>query len=365
MDYLKKDLIEGRPNMYIRKDDPEFYKKFLRCQPNHKEALYEYAKELYGQGKFVDAIKKLEKAKSLGYYKADSLLKEWNGLSSNLSKIEKRSEHGLKRTFLWTFLITSVLCLLLLFLPLLINNYWVKENNYYYSENNHIVSAQAKTDPSELPSLIFLNGAERYKEKNGKYPTSEHDLLKRNGQLNTLSYIPKEHYIFSSSPLQISSAGKVFERNIPKDFTVELHFFQNVNKLALVRGSGEVLSIYPVASGKEKLPFNKSIITERVVNPNGGDGAFGTRGLVLEDNYAIHGTDNPFSIGSRSTKGCIRLFNDHIEELYPYIALGTPFSVKEGEPPAATFQEGLPMIALTQQQLASETQSNQKFHWNH
>ena len=59
------------------------------------------------------------------------------------------------------------------------------------------------------------------------------------------------------------------------------------------------------------------------MNPNGGEGALGTRGLVLQDHYAIHGTNNPSSIGSYTTLGCIRLLNENIETLYPYIPIGT------------------------------------------
>jgi hypothetical protein len=364
MDHLKKDLIEVRKNIYLSKDHPEFYQKLLRFQPNHKEALYEHAIELYEQGKIVDAVKRLEKAKSLGYYKADRLLKEWNG---TISYRRTAPQHGssLKRTILWILLITSMICLILLFLPFLINNYWLEENNYYYSKTNHIVAAQDKTNQSDLPTISFLNAVERYKERTGEYPASETELLKSEGSPNTISSIPKEHYIFNSSSLEASADGKMFKRGVPTEYTLELHFFPDVNQLSLVKGNREVLSTYPVASGKEELPFKESSVSERVVEPNGANGAFGTRGLVLEDNYAIHGTNNPFSIGSRMTKGCIRLFNDHIEELYPYVSLGTPFFVKDGEPAPATFQDGLPQMTLTLEQLASETQPDQTFHWNH
>jgi L,D-transpeptidase catalytic domain len=360
MDHLKKGLIEVRKNIYLSKDHPDFYEKFLKFQPNHKESLYEYAKELFEQGKVVDAVKRLEKAKALGHYKADRLLKEWNGTHSYKAP---NNESPWKRTLLWMALITCVLCLLLLFLPYFINNFWFEENNYYYSKTNHVVSAQDKTKDSDLPNLLFLNGVERYKEITGKYPSSESDLLLSKDQPNTLSSIPPEHYLFSGSPLEVSVEGKMFKGGVPADYTLELHFYPEVNQLALVRGNGEVLSTYPVASGKAPLLFTKSTISERVVEPNGGKKALGIRGLVLEDNYAIHGTDNPFSIGSRSTNGCIRLFNDHIEELYPYVSLGTPFYVKKGEPTSATFQEGLPSIPLTIQQLASETQPNRTFQW--
>ena len=48
---------------------------------------------------------------------------------------------------------------------------------------------------------------------------------------------------------------------------------------------------------RDPLPFKESKIEERVMNPNGGAGPLGTRGIVLQDHYAIHGTNNPSSIG--------------------------------------------------------------------
>ncbi|MGM0805011.1 MAG: L,D-transpeptidase [Bacillota bacterium] len=363
MDHLKKDLVEGRPHLFISKDDPEFYQKFLRCQPNHKEALYEHAKELYAQGKVVDAIKRLEKARSLGFHRADRLLKQWNGSVTAYRVSTDRKEGKNNRTALWILLVASIISLLLLLIPFLINNYWFEENNFYYSQDNHVVAAEKKTTKSELPTLLFLNAVKRFEERTGNYPNTESDLS--NGSLKFLSHLPKEHYIFGKSPFEASANGVLYKRGVPDEFTLEISFYPDVNKLAIVRGNGEVLSTYPVASGKEPLPFSKSKVSERVVEPNGGKDALGTRGLVLQDGYAIHGTDNPFSIGGRITKGCIRLFNDHIEEIYPYVALGTSFTVKKGEPAPATFTEGLPAIPLSPQQLASETQPNKTFRWNH
>ena len=45
--------------------------------------------------------------------------------------------------------------------------------------------------------------------------------------------------------------------------------------------------------------------------------------------YAIHGTNNPASIGGFVSHGCIRMYNSDIRELYHLVAIGTPVVVEQ------------------------------------
>jgi len=61
----------------------------------------------------------------------------------------------------------------------------------------------------------------------------------------------------------------------------------------------------------------------RVVPP-GPDNPMGKYRIRLSKGlYAIHGTNNPWSIGRRTTHGCIRLYPEDIEELYPLVDRST------------------------------------------
>ena len=54
----------------------------------------------------------------------------------------------------------------------------------------------------------------------------------------------------------------------------------------------------------------------------------GVRGLYLgETTYRIHGTDAPWTIGQDVSKGCIRMLNDHVIELYDRTPVGTKVTV--------------------------------------
>ncbi|MGE0024661.1 MAG: L,D-transpeptidase, partial [Hyphomicrobium sp.] len=50
----------------------------------------------------------------------------------------------------------------------------------------------------------------------------------------------------------------------------------------------------------------------------------GVRALYLgSSTYRIHGTDAPWTIGQNVSKGCIRMFNEDVLDLYPRVPVGT------------------------------------------
>lgn len=70
----------------------------------------------------------------------------------------------------------------------------------------------------------------------------------------------------------------------------------------------------------------------------GGDGnPLGARALYLGKTlYRIHGTNQPSTIGSFVSSGCIRLTNQDIEDLYSRVQVGTRVVVLPGGQPPAT-----------------------------
>ncbi len=54
----------------------------------------------------------------------------------------------------------------------------------------------------------------------------------------------------------------------------------------------------------------------------------GYRAMYLGSSlYRIHGTDAPWTIGTAVSKGCIRMYNEDVEELYKRISVGTKVTV--------------------------------------
>jgi hypothetical protein len=87
---------------------------------------------------------------------------------------------------------------------------------------------------------------------------------------------------------------------------------------------GKAIKSYPVAIGEPETP---SPIGEWIVIHNGGNwgNGFGVRWIGLDvpwGIYGIHGTNKPWTIGTRASHGCIRMFNKNVLELYDLVKLG-------------------------------------------
>jgi L,D-transpeptidase catalytic domain len=63
----------------------------------------------------------------------------------------------------------------------------------------------------------------------------------------------------------------------------------------------------------------------------------GARALYLGNTvYRIHGTNQPSTIGTFVSSGCIRLTNEDVMDLYSRVKVGTRVVVLPGRPPAST-----------------------------
>jgi len=103
------------------------------------------------------------------------------------------------------------------------------------------------------------------------------------------------------------------------------------HRLALVSGN-VILRNYEVGLGGDRTPEGVFYVSEKVRNPNGReDGEFGSRGMTLSNtDYAIHGTNDPDSIGKDESLGCVRMAKEDLEELYDMTPLGTRVTITSG-----------------------------------
>ena len=110
------------------------------------------------------------------------------------------------------------------------------------------------------------------------------------------------------------------------------------NKLAYYK-SGKLVKEFKVATGKSSTPTptGKSKIVNKIKNrpyyklgiPGGSSrNPLGDRWLGLQlrgtygTTYAIHGNNNPSSIGKNISAGCVRMYNDDVRWLYNQISVG-------------------------------------------
>jgi lipoprotein-anchoring transpeptidase ErfK/SrfK len=139
----------------------------------------------------------------------------------------------------------------------------------------------------------------------------------------------------NKSPLVGTNGILDKEWNQPLEVIVD----KATHRLAVVQGNIIVRS-YKVGLGGEETPEGSFYISEKVKNPNGSDsGIFGSRGMTLSNTlYAIHGTDEPDSIGKDESLGCVRMGKADVEELFDMVPLGTVVKIKNGTLPSKVQQ---------------------------
>jgi lipoprotein-anchoring transpeptidase ErfK/SrfK len=120
-------------------------------------------------------------------------------------------------------------------------------------------------------------------------------------------------------------------------------------RLYFVTKPGEALA-YPIAIPRQQdLWEGTMVVSDKKVNPSwtptpdmikenprlprwvpGGHpmNPLGVRAMYLGSSaYRIHGTDAPWTIGQPVSKGCIRMFNKDVIELYEKVPVGTKVTV--------------------------------------
>lgn len=98
-----------------------------------------------------------------------------------------------------------------------------------------------------------------------------------------------------------------------------------------VYSEGRPFKSYPVAVGKSSTPT--PVGNWKIINKGMWGGGFGTRWMGLNvpfGKYGIHGTNQPNSIGTAASHGCVRMLNQHVEELYRWVGYGTPVKIIAG-----------------------------------
>ena len=120
-------------------------------------------------------------------------------------------------------------------------------------------------------------------------------------------------------------------------------------RIYLITAPGQALS-YPIAIPREQSRWQGVMsITDKRINPSwtptpemrrenprlpswvpGGHPMhpLGVRALYLGSSmYRIHGTDAPWTIGQPVSKGCIRMYNDDVLDLFERVPVGTKVTV--------------------------------------
>jgi L,D-transpeptidase catalytic domain len=83
-------------------------------------------------------------------------------------------------------------------------------------------------------------------------------------------------------------------------------------------------TVLTATDGREIVVDGKLVVPPLGTSQRRYEGVLGTRRLNMGNGYALHGTNNPDSIGQAVSHGCVRLRNEDIEKLYAMVSVGTP-----------------------------------------
>ncbi len=170
--------------------------------------------------------------------------------------------------------------------------------------------------------------------KDTLYEVQPGDTLYRIAKrFNTTIELIKRSNTLSSDTIKAHSKLKVTNQR----FNIIVDKSQNT--LTLMSGD-EVIKIYIVSTGENNTtPIGTFQIINKIVNP-----VWYTQGAIVPSDspknilgsrwmgfsipgYGLHGTIEPESVGKQATKGCIRMLNQDVEELFTIIPTGTEVTI--------------------------------------
>ncbi len=101
---------------------------------------------------------------------------------------------------------------------------------------------------------------------------------------------------------------------------------------------GQLVKVYPVAHGRVNARTPSAIWRIDAKYYSDPRGVYGPRKMRLfrqtssgyvYTRYLIHGTNQPWVIGTQASAGCIRMYNADVLELWPQVPLGTMVQTRD------------------------------------
>lgn len=158
-------------------------------------------------------------------------------------------------------------------------------------------------------------------------------LYKISKRFNTTVELIKRSNALTSDTIKANSKLKIINQR----FNIIIDKSQNT--LTLMSGD-EVIKIYTVSTGENNTtPIGTFQIINKIVDP-----VWYTQGAIVPSDspknilgsrwmgfsipgYGLHGTIEPESVGKQATKGCIRMLNQDVEELFTIVPTGTEVTI--------------------------------------
>ncbi|MCM3783103.1 L,D-transpeptidase [Neobacillus mesonae] len=259
-------------------------------------------------------------------------------------------------------------------------------------ENAKLLQEANKWGEKEEEAVVLLSAIQSFKQHNGRFPEDIGEIARpfpdnmiggvspsmKKLYPEVLSYIKAGEQQMgaleeaganpnhlSEEPLALLSFKDTLGAQPYMKEPLSVVVNKDTYRLTVLSGN-VVIRNYEVGLGGERTPEGSFLITDKVVNPNGrADGEFGTRGMQLSDtNYAIHGTNEPDSIGLDESLGCIRMHQADVEELFALVPAGTEVTIKRmADTPSAVLVPDQAGERFQPKLVPGQTNPNKVYHW--
>ena len=83
-------------------------------------------------------------------------------------------------------------------------------------------------------------------------------------------------------------------------------------------------NVLQATDGREIVVDGKVLVPPLGTSQRRFEGVLGTHRLNMGHGYAMHGTNQPETVGRAVSHGCVRLRNEDIARLYAMVSVGTP-----------------------------------------
>jgi len=239
------------------------------------------------------------------------------------------------------------------------------------SFNEEVGGTQAKNDTPDLIAIDqliqdgkILDAHKRLSKIYWSQPELYPVIKSRIEETARIIYFaPQPHFM---SPHEIEPGDQL--RKVAKQYKVNWEYLASLNrvdpakirpgqKLKVIKGPffafvdlsdftltihahGYFVKRYAIGIGKDhSTPTGKFHVKDKLVDPiyYGSDGVIanddptnplGERWIDIGDSYGIHGTIEPESIGKADSKGCVRMHNDDVAEVYNFLSLDSEVVIR-------------------------------------
>jgi len=151
--------------------------------------------------------------------------------------------------------------------------------------------------------------------------------------LNALKAFQNEHNLPPTGVIDSATWAAISEDMVkqadtlsgPGEFYDAVLLVDTFNLTLTVFSNGEPIRKYPVAVGRpgSETPVGVWKIIDKSNKPSPNTGTHWMGLNVPGGSYGVHGTNNPWSIGTYASGGCVRLHNAHIKEIYDWVPEGS------------------------------------------